>query len=63
MRIVRYAGETGPRWGVLGDDDKLYAAEGELWRDLRPGPVVGALDEARLLASSAIRFPRNHSSS
>jgi 2-keto-4-pentenoate hydratase/2-oxohepta-3-ene-1,7-dioic acid hydratase in catechol pathway len=49
MRIVRYASENGPRWGVLGDDDKVHAADGELW-DLRPGPVAGALDDVRLLA-------------
>ncbi|HEV2781072.1 MAG TPA: fumarylacetoacetate hydrolase family protein [Actinophytocola sp.] len=50
MRIVRYAHGNEPRWGVLGDDDKVHAAEGEPWRDLRAGPVVGAPGEVRLLA-------------
>lgn len=50
MRIVRYSHANAPRWGVLGDDDKVYAAEGEPWRDLRAGAVVGAVGEVRLLA-------------
>ncbi len=50
MRIVRYAHDNTARWGVLGDDDKVYAADGQPWRDLRAGAVVGALGEVRLLA-------------
>jgi 2-keto-4-pentenoate hydratase/2-oxohepta-3-ene-1,7-dioic acid hydratase in catechol pathway len=50
MRIVRYAHDNAARWGVLGDDDKVHAADGQPWRDLRAGAVVGAVGEVRLLA-------------
>jgi 2-keto-4-pentenoate hydratase/2-oxohepta-3-ene-1,7-dioic acid hydratase in catechol pathway len=50
MRIVRYSQAHAARWGVLGDDDKIYAAEGESWLDLRAGAVVGAMGDVRLLA-------------
>jgi 2-keto-4-pentenoate hydratase/2-oxohepta-3-ene-1,7-dioic acid hydratase in catechol pathway len=50
VRIVRFSQGDKARWGVLGDDDKVYAAEGEPWRDLRAGAVVGALGDVRLVA-------------
>lgn len=50
MRIVRYSSMDGPRWGLLDGDDKVHAAEGEPWRDLRAGAVVGAVGDVRLLA-------------
>ncbi|GLZ08282.1 2-hydroxyhepta-2,4-diene-1,7-dioate isomerase [Actinomadura sp. NBRC 104412] len=50
MRIVRYSSDGAARWGVLGDDDKVHAAEGRPWHDLRAGEVVGDLADVRLLA-------------
>jgi 2-keto-4-pentenoate hydratase/2-oxohepta-3-ene-1,7-dioic acid hydratase in catechol pathway len=50
MRIVRFSTGGNARWGVLGDDDKVYAAEGQPWHDLRAGAAVGGLGDVRLLA-------------
>jgi 2-keto-4-pentenoate hydratase/2-oxohepta-3-ene-1,7-dioic acid hydratase in catechol pathway len=50
MRIVRCTSGGTAQWGVLGDDDKVYAAEGRPWHDLRAGAVVGDLGDVRLLA-------------
>jgi 2-keto-4-pentenoate hydratase/2-oxohepta-3-ene-1,7-dioic acid hydratase in catechol pathway len=50
MRIVRFSTGGTARWGVLGDDDKVYAAEGQPWHDLRAGAAVGGLGDVRLLA-------------
>lgn len=50
MRIVRFSEGGTARWGVLGDDDKVYAAEGQPWHDLRAGAAVGGLGDVRLLA-------------
>ncbi|HEY7484792.1 MAG TPA: fumarylacetoacetate hydrolase family protein [Streptosporangiaceae bacterium] len=52
MRIIRYDSEGATRWGVLGSDDTVYAAEGEPWdgAGLRQGPAVGPVDDVRLCA-------------
>jgi 2-keto-4-pentenoate hydratase/2-oxohepta-3-ene-1,7-dioic acid hydratase in catechol pathway len=56
MRIIRYDADGfggSARWGVLGPDDTVYAAEGAPWGDgagLRRGRAVGSLGEVRLRA-------------
>jgi 2-keto-4-pentenoate hydratase/2-oxohepta-3-ene-1,7-dioic acid hydratase in catechol pathway len=50
MRIVRFSTGGDARWGVLGEDGKVHAAQGRPWHDLRAGAVVGDLDDVRLLA-------------
>jgi 2-keto-4-pentenoate hydratase/2-oxohepta-3-ene-1,7-dioic acid hydratase in catechol pathway len=52
MRIIRYDSDGSARWGVLGPDDTVYAAEGEPWGGdgLRQGRAVGRLGEVRLRA-------------
>jgi len=64
MRIVRYRGTDGPAWGVLGDDDRVRAADGAPFGGLAPGDDVGGLTELELLApatpSKVICVGRNY---
>ena len=49
MKLIRYQAHDGPRWGIL-DGETIRALEGELWGEMRAGPPLCGLDEARLLA-------------
>ena len=64
MRIVRYRGTDGPAWGVLGDDDRVRAANGAPFDGLVSGDDVGGLADLDLLApatpSKVICVGRNY---
>jgi len=49
-RIVRYATETGPRWGVLTVGEVIRELRGDPYSEWKPGPAVGPLGELPLLA-------------
>jgi 2-keto-4-pentenoate hydratase/2-oxohepta-3-ene-1,7-dioic acid hydratase in catechol pathway len=53
MRIVRFRATDGPAWGVLGDDDRVRAANGAPFDGLAPGDEVGGLADLELLAPAA----------
>jgi 2-keto-4-pentenoate hydratase/2-oxohepta-3-ene-1,7-dioic acid hydratase in catechol pathway len=65
MRLIRYDGGDGARWGIL-DDDEVFALEGSPYRGPRRGPRVAALADVRLLApaepSKIICVGRNYKS-
>ncbi|GAA3589360.1 fumarylacetoacetate hydrolase family protein [Nonomuraea rosea] len=50
MRIIRYDDAGTIRWGVLGTDGTVRAADGDPWTGLRPGAGVGSVDQVRLRA-------------
>lgn len=52
MRIVRYTGDGGPRFGVIAGDD-VHALDGDPLDGATPGAHVGPLGEVRLLAPCA----------
>ena len=49
MRIVRYATDQGPAWGVL-EGDTVRALEGSPFAEHRVGATVGTQDEVTFLA-------------
>ncbi len=51
-RIVRYATEPGPRWGLVGDES-VRELLGEPFGQWKPGPEVGLLEGVPLLAPVA----------
>lgn len=53
MRYARMLHEGTPRWALL-DSNTAYALESAPWAgENRPGPALGAVDQARLLAPAA----------
>jgi len=49
MKIVRYATETGPAYGIV-EDQTVFAASGDLFGALTKGDSVGNLADVTLLA-------------
>jgi 2-keto-4-pentenoate hydratase/2-oxohepta-3-ene-1,7-dioic acid hydratase in catechol pathway len=49
MRLIRYDGGDGARWGIL-DDDEVFALEGSPFQGARRGARAAALADVRLLA-------------
>lgn len=49
MIIARIAGESGPQWAAV-IDDQVHELDGDVYDDPRPGTVIGSLDGVRLLA-------------
>ena len=49
MKIARFSWRDQIRWGVV-QGEMLYALEGSLWQDMRPGPALCPVSEVRLLA-------------
>ena len=50
MKFVRYAHESGPRYGSLADDETVSAIEGNIFGDYSVGEPVGPLGSLNLLA-------------
>ena len=48
MRIVRYASNSGPTYGVV-EDDAVYALQGDLFASWNAGRRVGDIEEMRIL--------------
>lgn len=53
VKILRYQGETAPRYGVLEDDGTVLELVGSPFEDLQTGQAVGSLDSVKLLAPVA----------
>lgn len=53
VRIVRYAANNGPQWGVLAEDGLIRALRGDPYGRWEPGPEVGKLAATPLLAPVA----------
>ncbi len=49
-RIVRYDATDGPRWGVVAEGEVVRELRGNPYGRWEPGPTIGPLAEARLLA-------------
>ena len=50
MKFVRYAHESGARYGSLADDGAVSAIEGDIFGDYSVGGAVGAVESLKLLA-------------
>jgi 2-keto-4-pentenoate hydratase/2-oxohepta-3-ene-1,7-dioic acid hydratase in catechol pathway len=48
VRVVRFAADGGPRYGIL-EGDAIHALEGDLFGEFRQGKVLREAREARLL--------------
>jgi 2-keto-4-pentenoate hydratase/2-oxohepta-3-ene-1,7-dioic acid hydratase in catechol pathway len=49
VRVVRFAADDGPRYGIL-EGDAIRALEGDLFGEFRQGEVLREARDARLLA-------------